>query len=267
MDKRRRSTPAALPPARLSSPSWSSPAPWMNPLDIQLSAVAVKWGSFCEEPRRTRPLHVWSPLNKDEVRSILAGAAVVDIHPGPPTVATGGDHVLEPGKRQVASNLVWNTFCRTEVNWGGGGNLALNGNKTNEKESKITNLVILPSTPWPEQRSPRWGLLAFDSQETHTSSPVTCYLESLTKGIDGNNFWILFYESALLSRLLLQLVAVGGNSLNFNVWPRSIPLKHLQWINFNVCSRVRRYSWRPVNANPGLFIAPTHQTETNHSVL
>ena len=33
------------------------------------------------------------------------------------------------------------------------------------------HLVILPSTPWPEQRSPRWGRLAFDSQETQTSPP------------------------------------------------------------------------------------------------
>ena len=35
-------------------------------------------------------------LNKDEVRPILARARVVHVHPRPPPVAPGADHVLEP---------------------------------------------------------------------------------------------------------------------------------------------------------------------------
>ena len=37
-------------------------------------------------------------------------------------------------------------------------------------DSKI-DLVNLLSTPWPEQRFPKCGRLALDSQDTHTSSP------------------------------------------------------------------------------------------------
>ena len=115
---------AVFPTTRLSSPSFS-PCSLYESLPVRLTALAVGSSSLCEEPCG-RPPHlvgsslvqkqvhhfIWHEmggpvgqkrrprLNKDEVGSIFARAAVVHIHPGPPPVAARGDHVLKPGRHK-----------------------------------------------------------------------------------------------------------------------------------------------------------------------
>jgi len=74
-----------------------NPAPCMNPHHL------LRWlmrRLACGTFRSDLPLLPEGDkmcLNKDEVRPILARARVVHVHPRPPPVAPGADHVLEPG--------------------------------------------------------------------------------------------------------------------------------------------------------------------------
>ena len=73
-----------------------NPAPCMNPHHL------LRWlmrRLACGTSRSDLPLLPEGDkmcLNKDEVRPILARARVVHVHPRPPPVAPGADHVLEP---------------------------------------------------------------------------------------------------------------------------------------------------------------------------
>ena len=73
-----------------------NPAPCMNPHHL------LRWlmrRLACGTFRSDLPLLPEGDkmcLNKDEVRPILARARVVHVHPRPPPVAPGADHVLEP---------------------------------------------------------------------------------------------------------------------------------------------------------------------------
>ena len=60
--------------------------------------------------------------------------------------------------------------------------------------SKI-DLVSLLSTPWPEQRFPKCGRLALDSQDTHTSSP----------DLKRQSWEIFFFDFRIWTKYLLCL--------------------------------------------------------------
>ena len=158
-----------------------NPAPCMNPHHL------LRWlmrRLACGTFRSDLPLLPEGDkmcLNKDEVRPILARARVVHVHPRPPPVAPGADHVLEPDVqismiiilmiRIFESKKLWGWIAPTTSIFWPLMQLNVAHFSSFQIPSFHLHLVILPSTPWPEQRSPRWGRLAFDSQETQTSPP------------------------------------------------------------------------------------------------
>ena len=73
-----------------------NPAPCMNPHHLPWWLMRrLACGTF-ESDLPLLPEGDKMCLNKDEVRPILARARVVHVHPRPPPVAPGADHVLEP---------------------------------------------------------------------------------------------------------------------------------------------------------------------------
>ena len=77
-----------------------NPAPCMNPHHLLLWLMRrLACGQILPEGDKMC-------LNKDEVRPILARARVVHVHPRPPPVAPGADHVLEPDVVQILMIMI-----------------------------------------------------------------------------------------------------------------------------------------------------------------